>query len=58
MSDERQTCTADAPCPKDAPGRWQHPDADEVDATYSMYGSYATYVCPHCGRRFREELSD
>lgn len=55
---DRQTCTAEAPRPKDAKGRWQHPDADEVYADYSMYGSYATFVCPHCGLRFKEELAD
>lgn len=55
---ERQVCTADAPFTKGAEGRWCHPDANELDATYSMYGSYAIYQCPHCGHRWTEELAD
>ncbi len=55
---ERQICTAERPFDPTSKERWCHPDADELDATYSMYGSYAIYKCPHCGRRWTEELAD
>lgn len=45
--------------PAEATGRWQHPDAIEIDTDYeSMYGSYERYECPHCGKKFWVELPD
>lgn len=57
---ERKVCTAEEPYQfKSTPNeRWSHPDAREMDADYSTYGSYATYLCPNCNLEFREELPD
>lgn len=58
---ERQVCTKENPMPKDAPGRWQHPDAKEIAEDYSKGGGVADgdfvqYECPNCGKKFWEEL--
>jgi hypothetical protein len=56
---DRQTCTKEAPMPEVHSGRWEHPDAEEIEVDYgSMYGSYERYRCPHCGLKFWVELPD
>jgi hypothetical protein len=58
---ERETCSKERPMPKGDAGRWQHPDASEVDQEdYGLGGggSYAVYVCPNCNLRFRVMLPD
>ncbi len=58
MSD-RQTCTSLNPMPPDEKGRWQHPDAVQIDDDYgSAYGTYERYECPNCRKRFWVELPD
>jgi hypothetical protein len=43
------------------PGSWEHPDAIEIDEDYGKGGGvadgdYIRYECPHCGKKFWEEL--
>lgn len=61
---DRKTCTKETPYDKNNPehnGRWQHPDAIEVDEDYGQRGGvadgdYVKYQCPHCKHLWREEL--
>ena len=54
-------CTMDAPMPTGDPGRWQHPEAIEIEEDYGKGGGVADgdfirYACPHCGHKFWVEL--
>lgn len=47
--------------PKNDNGRWQHPDAIEIDEDYGKAGGvadgdYVKYECPNCGKIFKVEL--
>jgi hypothetical protein len=59
--DLRQICTKKNPMPPNAPGRWEHPDAEEIGEDYGpgggvADGDYIDYKCPNCGIKFKEEL--
>jgi hypothetical protein len=61
MSNERHICTAEKPYQEGMPGRWEHPDAVEIDEDYGKGGGVADgdfikYQCPHCKKSFWEEL--
>jgi hypothetical protein len=49
-------CTAGSPMPKNASGRWQHPDAKSDPINDSIY--YDHYDCPHCGLHFTVEVAE
>lgn len=50
-------CTKDNPCPKDWDGRGIHPDAVVVGEQDGWPGGdLENYECPHCGRRWTQEL--
>lgn len=54
-------CSKENPYVKDDPGRWNHPDAIEIEHDYGKGGGvadgdYIRYECPHCGLRFSVEL--
>jgi hypothetical protein len=51
----RLVCTAASPMPKNAPGRWQHPDA-KSDPRNDPY--YDHYNCPNCGLHFAVEVAE
>jgi hypothetical protein len=51
----RSICTAASPMPKNAPGRWQHPDA-KSDPRNDPY--YDHYNCPNCGLHFAVEVAE
>lgn len=58
---ERQICTADHPWSAKETGRWQHPDAIEIDEDYGKGGGvadgdYIQYECPNCKKKFWCEL--
>lgn len=60
-SKERQICTKENPYTPDKGGRWQHPNAIEIDEDYGKGGGvadgdYVQYRCPNCGKTFWEEL--
>jgi hypothetical protein len=52
----RYLCTADRPMPKDAPGRWCHPDAKDDGIDHG--DTYDVAACPHCGIEFKCYLPD
>ena len=61
MTQERNICTKDRPYVPEAGGRWQHPDAAEIDEDYGIGGGvadgdYIQYSCPNCGLKFWVEL--
>lgn len=54
-------CTADAPMPPGALGRWVHGDAKLDFEEYNGLaggGDYEHYTCPHCRKGFYVELPD
>lgn len=58
---ERQICTAENPYAIEKGGKWQHPDAIEIDEDYGKGGGVADgdfvqYECPHCKKKFWVEL--
>ena len=58
---ERQICTKENPWNKEQQGRWQHPDAIEIDEDYGKGGGVADgdfvqYYCPNCNKKFWVEL--
>ena len=57
MSDERQSCTPEHPYAPGGPGRWFHPDAQEIEQSSGWpSGDVVTYRCPNCGHVFDVEL--
>jgi hypothetical protein len=57
MSD-RQLCCPESPMPKDAPGRWEHTNVEEVGEQENGWpgGDYQHYRCKDCGHVWEEEL--
>ncbi len=51
----RFVCTWDAPRPKDAPGRWIHPEAKAVSSGSDYFDRYH---CQNCGLTFTVELPE
>ena len=55
-----KTCTKENPYTKEKGGRWQHPDAIEIDEDYGRGGvadgDFIQYECPHYHMKFWEEL--
>ena len=57
----RQTCTKENPYSTQKGGRWEHPDAIEIDEDYGKGGGVADgdfiqYECPICLLKFWVEL--
>jgi len=53
VNNGRYICGKNHPMPLGAIGMWEHPDAVEVDGTCDCC---ATYKCPNCNFKFKEEL--
>lgn len=61
MNSDRNICTSDSPWSSDKTGRWQHPEAIEIDEDYGKGGGvadgdYVQYECPNCKKKFWVEL--
>lgn len=58
---ERQTCSLENPYTPEKGGRWDHPDAIEINEDYGKGGGvadgdYIEYKCPICAHCFWVEL--
>lgn len=58
MTNDLFICTKETPWDHKYDGRVQHPDAQEVGEQEDGWpgGDIVTYLCPHCGHRFKVEL--